>query len=160
MADRKKVNSPLDVRTYSPIQITNVLQKNDDSFNPFRHDLNHDVYDSSYKFNGKFRQFVIPKRLNYGTYKPTTYPTRSRCTCDDRMPPPIVIYNEMQIVTADYEWIEDPDNPPLEDASKTQFNNLKRKAELSVSTTVPVNRNEHVRILAKLHILNRWTSST
>lgn len=117
------------------MQITNVLQKNDDNFNPFRHDFNHDLYDSSYSFGGNFRKFVIPKRLNYGTYKPSTYPTTSRCTCDN-MPAPIVIYNEMQIVTDDYEWIDDdPDNPALGDASKNQFNNLKLKAELSVRIT-------------------------
>ena len=50
------------------------------------------------------------------------------------MPAPIVIYNEMQIVSPDeYVWIEDPDNPPLEDAGSSQFIRLKQKAELSVS---------------------------
>ena len=91
-------------------------------------------------------QFVIPKRLNYGTYKPSTYPTRSRCTCDS-MPDPIVIYNEMQIVTDEYEWIEDADNPPLGDASKTQFNKLKRKAEMSVRINYKSNLKTRLRVI-------------
>ena len=37
-------------------------------YNPFRDDFNHDVYDSSYEAsNGRMRQFIIPKRVNYGT---------------------------------------------------------------------------------------------
>ena len=40
-----------------------------DDYNPFRDDLNHDVYDSSYEAsNGRMRQFIIPKRVNYGTH--------------------------------------------------------------------------------------------
>ena len=39
----------------------------DDDYNPFLDAFNHDVYDSSYEAsNGRMRQFIIPKRVNYG----------------------------------------------------------------------------------------------
>ena len=41
----------------------------DDDYNPFLDAFNHDVYDSSYEAsNGRMRQFIIPKRVNYGTH--------------------------------------------------------------------------------------------
>ena len=57
------------------------------------------------------------------------------------MPEPIVIYNEMQIKTQSYDWIEDSVNPPLEDAGSQKFKDYKRKAELSMDKFY-VSRNE------------------
>ena len=57
------------------------------------------------------------------------------------MPEPIVIYNEMQITTQSFDWIEDSVNPPLEDAGSQKFKDYKRKAELSMDKFY-VSRNE------------------
>ena len=109
-------------RIFLAFQVLTILAKNDES--ALKHDYNHDLYDDSYG-----RKFVIPKRINFGTYKPSSYTEESRCSCDD-MPAPIVIYNEMAVLSDYYEWKD----TQLEDASQSTFKNMKKRAEVSVCT--------------------------